>query len=46
MTGSPIVFIGTGEHFDDFEPFKPKSFISRLLGLGDMESLVRSFFVV
>eukprot|EP00750_Incisomonas_marina_P008065 INCI15202.1.p1 GENE.INCI15202.1~~INCI15202.1.p1 ORF type:complete len:529 (+),score=131.83 INCI15202.1:123-1709(+) len=39
MTGSPIVFIGTGEHFDDFEPFEARSFIKRLLGMGDLESL-------
>lgn len=41
MTGSPIVFIGTGEHFDDIENFDGKSFIKRLLGMGDLESLVR-----
>ena len=35
-TLSPIIFIGTGEHFDDFEPFEPNSFIKRLLGLGDI----------
>jgi len=38
-TKSPIVFIGTGEHFEDFEEFKAKSFIRRLLGLGDIEGL-------
>lgn len=31
-TGSPIIFIGTGEHIDDFEPFKVQPFISKLLG--------------
>ena len=31
-TGSPIVFIGTGEHFNDFESFNPESFVRRLLG--------------
>ena len=35
-TKSPIVFIGTGEHFEDFEQFEPGSFIKRLLGLGDI----------
>ena len=35
-TESPVIFIGTGEHFDDFEPFEPNSFIKRLLGLGDI----------
>jgi len=35
-TQSPVIFIGTGEHFDDFEPFEASSFIKRLLGLGDI----------
>lgn len=26
-TESPIIFLGTGEHFDEFEPFEPSSFI-------------------
>jgi signal recognition particle subunit SRP54 len=39
-TDSPIVFIGTGEHFDDLEPFNPRGFVSRLLGMGDMSSLI------
>jgi len=34
-TKSPIIFIGTGEHIDEFEPFDAKPFVSRLLGLGD-----------
>jgi signal recognition particle subunit SRP54 len=38
-TESPIVFIGTGEHFDEFEAFNPESFIKRLLGLGDIKGL-------
>lgn len=38
-TQSPIVFIGTGESFDQFEPFEAKSFVSRLLGLGDVSKL-------
>jgi len=38
-TGSPIIFIGTGEHFDDFESFEAQSFVSRLLGLGDLAGL-------
>jgi len=34
-TDSPIIFIGTGEHIDEFETFHAKSFVSRLLGFGD-----------
>jgi len=39
-TQSPISFVGTGEHFDDFEIFDPKGFVSRLLGMGDLTKLV------
>ena len=39
-TGAPIKFIGTGERIDDFEAFNPERFISRLLGMGDIKSLV------
>lgn len=39
-TKSPIIFIGTGEHIDDFEPFKTKPFISKLLGMGDVQGLI------
>lgn len=39
-TKSPIVFIGTGEHIDDFEPFKVQPFVQKLLGMGDIESLI------
>jgi len=38
--GAPIVFIGTGEHSNDFEKFDPSGFISRLLGMGDIKSLL------
>mmetsp|Transcript_48811 Transcript_48811/g.116189 ORF Transcript_48811/g.116189 Transcript_48811/m.116189 type:complete len:494 (+) Transcript_48811:54-1535(+) len=41
-TESPIVFIGTGEHFDDFETFEVRSFVSRLLGLGDVGGLMNA----
>lgn len=37
---APVYFIGTGEHLDDFEIFDPKKFLSRLLGLGDLSSLL------
>jgi|Transcript_21746 signal recognition particle subunit SRP54 len=40
-TGAPILFLGSGEHFDDFEPFVARSFVSRLLGMGDMSTLVK-----
>lgn len=39
-TGAPIKFIGTGEKIEDLEPFAPGRFIGRLLGMGDVESLV------
>lgn len=39
-TKSPIIFIGTGEHTDDFEPFKTRPFVSKLLGMGDVEGLI------
>jgi signal recognition particle subunit SRP54 len=39
-TKSPIIFIGTGEHIDNFEAFATKPFISKLLGMGDMPGLV------
>ncbi len=38
--GTGIAFIGTGETIDDLERFEPDRFISRLLGMGDIQSLV------
>ncbi len=38
--GAPIKFIGTGEHIEDFEAFDPERFISRLLGMGDIKTLI------
>ncbi|VDD74523.1 unnamed protein product [Mesocestoides corti] len=38
-THSPIIFIGTGEHIEDFEPFRVHPFVKKLLGLGDLEDL-------
>ena len=39
-THTPIVFIGTGEHMLDLERFSPQPFVSKLLGMGDMQGLV------
>ena len=39
-TNSSIAFIGTGETPEDFERFEPDRFISRLLGMGDIKSLL------
>jgi len=39
-TKTPIVLIGTGEHIGDLEVFKPTTFISKLLGIGDIQSLI------
>ena len=36
----PVIFMGTGETPTDLEHFKPASFLSRLLGMGDLESLM------
>lgn len=40
ITGKPILFIGTGEKIEDFEPFHPERIASRILGMGDIVSLV------
>jgi signal recognition particle subunit SRP54 len=40
ITGKPILFIGTGEKTEDFEPFHPERIASRILGMGDIVSLV------
>ncbi|WP_048148169.1 signal recognition particle protein Srp54 [Palaeococcus ferrophilus] len=42
-TGAPIKFIGVGERVEDLEPFDPKRFVSRLLGLGDIQGLLEKF---
>ena len=39
-TKAPILFMGTGEHIDEFEPFDAKPFVSRLLGLGDWTGFI------
>jgi signal recognition particle subunit SRP54 len=40
VTGQPIKFIGVGEKPDAFEPFHPDRIVSRILGMGDMLSLI------
>ena len=40
VTGKPIKFIGTGEKLGDIEPFHPNRMASRILGMGDMLSLI------
>jgi len=42
QTKAPIVFLGTGEHLIDLEPFDPTRFISRLLGMGDLQTLLEA----
>ena len=39
-TGAPIKFIGTGEKTEDIEKFIPSRFVGRLLGMGDLETLL------
>lgn len=39
-TKAPVLFIGTGEKSSDLETFNPQSFISRILGMGDLEGLL------
>jgi len=40
VTGKPIKFIGVGEKLDALEPFHPERMASRILGMGDMMSLI------
>jgi len=40
VTGKPIKFAGIGEKLDEFEPFHPERMASRILGMGDVVSLV------
>ncbi len=39
-TGARIKFIGTGEDIEELEPFRPRRFVARLLGMGDLETLL------
>ena len=40
ISNAPIKFVSIGEKIDDFEEFNPKGFVGRLLGMGDLESLL------
>src|SRR6202012_499481 len=40
VTGAPIKFIGTGEKPDAFEPFHPDRIVSRIMGMGDIATLL------
>jgi len=40
VTGKPVKFIGTGEKLDELEPFHPDRMASRILGMGDVLSLI------
>jgi len=40
VSGAPIKFIGVGEKIDDLEQFNPQGFVGRILGMGDLESLL------
>jgi signal recognition particle subunit SRP54 len=42
VTGKPIKLAGTGEKLEDFEPFHPERMASRILGMGDVVSLVEA----
>lgn len=39
-TKTPIIFLGTGEHLTDLEKFSPQPFVSKLLGMGDIQGLM------
>lgn len=39
-TGCPIEFVGVGEKMEDFQKFNPKTFVSGLLGINDLETMV------
>ena len=42
LTKAPISFIGTGEHMENIEPFRARSFVKRLLGMADIDNLVET----
>ena len=40
VTGQPVKFVGTGEKYDAFELFHPDRLVSRMIGMGDIMSLI------
>ncbi|MDE1820268.1 MAG: signal recognition particle receptor subunit alpha [Euryarchaeota archaeon] len=42
-SGAPILFVGVGEHAEDLEKFDPTRFVSQLLGMGDIQTLLERF---
>ena len=40
VTKTPIIFLGVGEHLHDLDRFSPQPFVSKLLGLGDIQGLM------
>ena len=40
-TQSPVIFLGSGEHFDDFEPFRARTFVRKLLGYGSVKGVAQ-----
>jgi len=40
VTGAKVKFIGTGERVEDFEVYDPERFVSRMLGMGDLQTLL------
>ena len=40
VVGVPIAFVGSGERLEDLEPFHPSRIVSRVLGMGDVLSLI------
>jgi len=50
VSGKPIKFVGVGEGLDDLEPFYPERMASRILGMGDLQSLLEKaqvlFFII
>jgi signal recognition particle subunit SRP54 len=41
-TQTPIIFLGVGEHLTDLDKFAPQPFISKMLGMGDMQGLMET----